>query len=92
MTRSMRRLQVALAGLFVASSLVTSCVDGGPKRRRASPTHDAQCREAARPKAYFYPSTDGKTFAPDDPHADGCVLLVPDFLFCCPETREATRP
>lgn len=92
MTRSMRRLHVALAGVFVGAFLTTSCVDGGPKRRRASPSHDTQCREAARPKAYFYPSADGKSFAPDDPHADGCVLLVPDFLFCCPATRAAKVP
>lgn len=78
---------VACALAWVA--LGVACVDGGPKRRRASPTHDAQCREPTRPKAFFYPSTDGKTFAPDDPHADGCVLVVPDFLFCCPATPKA---
>jgi hypothetical protein len=70
--------------------LGVACADAGPKRRRASPTHDAQCREPARSKAFFYPSADGKTFAPDDPHADGCALLVPDYLFCCPEARGAS--
>ncbi len=72
--------------MFIVSLGLTigACADAGPKRRKASPTHASQCKDPARPNAFFYPSEDGRSFAPDDPHKDGCVLLVPDFLFCCP--------
>jgi hypothetical protein len=75
-------LLVGALGVFIVG-----CSEGGPRRKKPSPTHDAQCRDPSRPRAFFYPSEDGRHFAPDDPKADGCELLVPDFLFCCPAPR-----
>ena len=31
-----------------------------------------------------YPDKNRTDYGPDDPKKDGCVLLVPDHLFCCP--------
>jgi hypothetical protein len=77
---------ILLAALALVA-LTAACGETGPRRKKPSPTHDAQCRDPSKPRAFFYPSEDGRTFAPDDPKADGCELLVPDFLFCCPAPR-----
>ncbi len=37
----------------------------------------------------MYPAKNRTEYGPDDPKADGCTLLVPDHLFCCPK---ASRP
>lgn len=79
-----RRTLARVLAAALSTLLVMACANAGPKRRKPSPTHEAQCKDPARPKAFFYPSEDGRNFSPDDPHADGCALLVPDFLFCCP--------
>lgn len=57
----------------------------GPQPRKRSPDRDEQCREPARPHAYFYAAENRTDYAPDDPFEDGCAMLVPDHVFCCPE-------
>lgn len=72
-----------LAGVHTAGCSKGDRVVG----REEAPTRDKECREPARPKAYFYPAEDRTHYAPDDPWKDGCALLVPDHLFCCPQSR-----
>jgi hypothetical protein len=73
-------LLMALAAATMACSRTTT----RPTGREASPGRDAECSDPTRPKAYFYPAEERTRYAPDDPFKDGCVLLVPDHLFCCP--------
>lgn len=80
--------RTAAAAVVVAVMIAAAgCGKGGkgpPPGRDAAPTRDRECRDPARPKAYFYPAEDRTHYAPDDPWKDGCALLVPDHLFCCP--------
>ena len=87
-TRSQRR-RTSLSGLLLLASLsLLSCSrsKASPAGREASPARDGECGDPARPKAFFYPAENRTHYTPDDPFKDGCVLLVPDHLFCCPET------
>jgi hypothetical protein len=54
------------------------------QHRERSPDHDKECAEPNLPRAYFYPAQNRTDYGPDDPRKDGCALLVPDHLFCCP--------
>jgi len=75
---------VMAAAVIATASVACSGKAGRPQGREADPTRDRECRDPARPKAYFYPAEDRTRYAPDDPFRDGCESLVPDHLFCCP--------
>jgi PBP1b-binding outer membrane lipoprotein LpoB len=77
--------------LFLAA-FVAGCHKGapGPRHRERAQAQDANCREPAQPKAFFYPAENRVDYGPDDPKQDGCALLVPDHLFCCPDLKRAT--
>ena len=80
-------LAIALAlALATLSTAACSRSKSSAPGREASPQRDKECGDPARPKAYFYPAENRTNYAPDDPFKDGCVLLVPDHLFCCPDT------
>ena len=74
-----------LLGLALGLSLV-ACArsEPVPQHREASPERDRECRDAAMPKAYFYPAENRTDYRPDNPFKDGCAMLVPDHIFCCP--------
>lgn len=88
--RGMGRSVALFAGM-VALAGASGCARKarGPAHRERSVLHDADCREPTLPHAFMYPARNRTEYGPDDPKADGCVLLVPDHLFCCPN---ATRP
>lgn len=74
----------ALLALVAAGAVLAACSkDGGPRRREAAPERDGACTDPERPRAYFYPAQN-RDYGPDDPWKDGCAMLVPDHLFCCP--------
>jgi hypothetical protein len=77
----------ALAILVVMLGLA-ACTKGGgdtkPKQREPAPERDKLCVDPALPRAYFYPAENRNEYKPDDPFKDGCQMLVPDHLFCCP--------
>jgi hypothetical protein len=76
--------------MIVALLIAGGCVsDDKPQRRTRSSSHDASCKDAARPQAFMYPATN-REFGPDNPKTDGCELAVPDHLFCCPATSKPT--
>jgi len=77
-------LRSVLLSLLVAASGCEALDTSGPQPRKRSPDRDGQCREEARPHAYFYAAENRTNYAPDDPFDDGCKMLVPDHLFCCP--------
>ncbi len=81
----MRTTTICIA-LLIAGGCVS---DEKPQRRARSPSHDASCKDAARPQAFMYPATN-REFGPDNPKTDGCELAVPDHLFCCPATSKPT--
>lgn len=74
-----------LLALVAAGALLAVCSKdgGGPRRREAAPERDGACTDPERPRAYFYPAQN-RHYEPDDPWKDGCAMLVPDHLFCCP--------
>jgi hypothetical protein len=61
--------------------------DPKPQHRERSPTRDVDCKDGERPRAFFYPAENRTDYGPDDPKADGCVIIVPDHLFCCPDVK-----
>ncbi|MEM1030624.1 MAG: hypothetical protein AAF928_21825 [Myxococcota bacterium] len=63
-----------------------------PQPRKRAADRDGACPTSTRPHAYFYPAENRTDYAPDDPFADGCEMLVPDHLFCCPERRPSSSP
>jgi len=69
--------------------LVVGCAKTktGPRHREREPGRDTECKDGARPRAFFYPAENRIDYKPDDPHKDGCELLVPDHLFCCPDVH-----
>ena len=72
---------------FALAALLVACAKGGatkPKQREPSPERDRSCVDPARPKAYFYPAENRTDYGPENPFKDGCEVLVPDHLFCCP--------
>jgi hypothetical protein len=81
----------AVALMLVGAGLL-GCAKGPPRRlhRERSALHDADCREPARPRAFLYPAENRTDYGPDDPRADGCVIAVPDHLFCCPDAARPT--
>jgi hypothetical protein len=70
---------IALAGC--------SRTSGGPRHREREPGRDRECKDASRPRAFFYAAENRTDYKPDDPKKDGCELLVPDHLFCCPDVH-----
>jgi len=87
----------SFAGLAVIALLVASACAGcrkgsssGPLHRERAQVQDVNCREPALPRAFFYPAENRVDYGPDDPKKDGCVLLVSDHLFCCPDVKRAT--
>lgn len=85
MLRAPRPLAARLAlTTALALSACRGGADAGPKHRERSADRDRACADPARPQAYFYPAKDRTHYEPDDPWKDGCALLVPDHLFCCP--------
>jgi hypothetical protein len=78
---------LVLCGIFLAA-----CKKGesGPQHRERSPARDTDCKEAERPRAFFYPAENRTDYGPDDPRADGCVIDVPDHVFCCPDAKRPT--
>ncbi|MGK4004404.1 hypothetical protein WMF31_17345 [Sorangium sp. So ce1036] len=92
--RRAARVPIAtLLALLVAGAAPAACSRGvgAPKHREAAPERDSACADPARPRAYFYPAENRTDYAPDDPWKDGCAMLVPDHLFCCPE-KAPERP
>jgi hypothetical protein len=87
---SPRRAGPALA-LVAVAALFVGCAKGPakPVHRERFAARDGDCREPARPRAFMYPAENRTDYGPDDPKADGCVIDVPDHLFCCPA---ASRP
>ncbi|WP_437732778.1 hypothetical protein [Sorangium sp. So ce1335] len=85
--RPARAPAAALVALLAAGAALAACSRGtsGPKHREAAPERDGACTDPAKPRAYFYPAENRTDYAPDDPWKDGCALLVPDHLFCCPD-------
>ncbi|WP_438016312.1 hypothetical protein WMF18_36560 [Sorangium sp. So ce315] len=85
--RPARAAAGALVALLAASAALAACsrATGGPRHREAAPERDSACTDPAKPRAYFYPAENRTDYAPDDPWKDGCAMLVPDHLFCCPE-------
>jgi hypothetical protein len=80
-----RATTVAIVLAICAGTM--ACGKGPPRGREAAPGRDVECRDSARPKAYFYPAGDRTRYGPDDPQKDGCEILVPDHLFCCPRAE-----
>ncbi|WP_437482026.1 hypothetical protein WME75_40025 [Sorangium sp. So ce1014] len=82
-----REPAAALLLVLVAGAALAACSKGtgAPKGREAAPERDSACADPEKPRAYFYPAENRTDYAPDDPWKDGCALLVPDHLFCCPE-------
>ncbi len=83
---------IALAFVLVlACSAALGCSKGPrkPTHRERFASKDANCREPERPQAFLYP-WENRVFAPDDPKVDGCVIAVPDHLFCCPNAPRPT--
>ncbi|WP_437811090.1 hypothetical protein [Sorangium sp. So ce1078] len=92
--RERARGAAALLIVLVAGAALAACSKGtgAPKHREAAPERDSACADPAKPRAYFYPAENRTDYAPDDPWKDGCAMLVPDHLFCCPEkTPEKPR-
>jgi hypothetical protein len=84
---------VAAVTLLAVAGLCAAGCRGGPdapRHRERDPTRDTGCREAGKPSAYFYPAENRTDYKPDDPFADGCMMLVADHLFCCPKAPRAT--
>ncbi|WP_437670270.1 hypothetical protein [Sorangium sp. So ce131] len=85
--RPARAAAAALSALLVVGVALAGCKKGGaggPRGKEAAPERDRACADPARPKAYFYPAPNRTDYWPDDPWKDGCAMLVPDHLFCCP--------
>lgn len=78
---------------LAAALLLAACGKGAtaPEGREAAPQRDRDCKDPARPKAYFHRAEDGRRYAPEDPRKDGCELLVPEHLFCCPQPPAGAR-
>ena len=87
----LQRFIVAALALAVVICLFLGCASGPrrPQHRERFAARNADCRDPARPHAFMYPAENRTDYGPDDPRADGCVLDVPDHLFCCPDV---TRP
>ena len=80
------RLALALAvALALPLPACRGRTDAGPRPRERSADRDRDCADPTRPQAYFYPAEDRTHYGPDDPWKDGCAMLVPDHLFCCPK-------
>lgn len=77
--------------MITAFAAVIGCSKGPrrPAHRERFASKDVNCREPERPQAFLYPS-EGRVYAPDDPKVDGCVIAVPDHLFCCPNAPRPT--
>jgi hypothetical protein len=77
---------------LLSGLLASGCKKGAPKpqHRERSPARDADCKDPERPRAFFYPAENRTDYGPDDPSADGCVIIVPDHLFCCPDVKRPT--
>jgi hypothetical protein len=77
-------------GLLVV--MVVGCQKGktGPLHRDRAKERDRECSDPARPSAFFYPAKNRTDYAPDHPDRDGCQVLVPDHLFCCPDVPRDT--
>jgi hypothetical protein len=96
-TRTLRMSRLSSIGRLAAPAMalclgVMACGKGrsaGPHHRERTPVQDVNCREPLQPRAYLYPAENRTDYGPDDPKKDGCALLVPDHLFCCPD---APRP
>jgi hypothetical protein len=86
------RIAARVLALVVGGALLSGCPGGPPRplHRERFTLRDAECREPARPHAFMYPAENRNHYGPDDPAADGCLVLVPDHLFCCPAAARAT--
>lgn len=86
------RIAARLLVLAGACALVAACAKSPPRplHRERNAVRDGDCREPARPRAFLYPAENRTDYGPDDPKADGCVLIVPDHLFCCPDAARPT--
>jgi hypothetical protein len=82
----------ALLLVAAAAALLSGCDKGPPKalHRERFPSRDAECRAPERPHAFMYPAANRAEYGPDNPRVDGCEILVPDHLFCCPTAARAT--
>ncbi len=85
---ALRRLAAGSLVLALALALAScSRKPAGPRHREHDAQRDRECKDPARPRAFFYPAENRTDYRPDDPHADGCELLVADHLFCCPDVH-----
>jgi hypothetical protein len=80
-----------LVPVLVACALASAACqrDDRPKHRSRSTMHDRDCSDPDKSRGYMYPATN-RVYGPDDPKADGCSLLVPDHVFCCPDAPRPT--
>lgn len=85
-------MNVATPSSLAIALLLLACEGGQskPLHRERSPPRDAACSNPGRPRAYFYPAENRTDYGPDDPAADGCMIIVPDHLFCCPDAPRPT--
>ncbi|HTJ83512.1 MAG TPA: hypothetical protein VL400_17450, partial [Polyangiaceae bacterium] len=65
------RSAVVAATLF---AVLAGCKGGGatPHHRERAVDRDSECRDAAKPAAFFYPAENRTDYKPDDPYRDGC--------------------
>ena len=83
-------MRLLAAALLLALAPVGCDASGAPRHRERAASRDAECRDASRPCAFFYPAENRTDYGPDDPRKDGCELLVADHLFCCPDAGRPT--
>lgn len=79
--------------LVLMSMVLLGCPQGDsdkPLHRERAKERDSGCTDPKLPSAYFYPAEDRTHYKPDHPHRDGCQMLVPDHLFCCPNSPRRT--
>lgn len=86
------RFRGSILVLAALAASAPACARGPrePLHRERFAARDADCRDAARPRAFLYPAENRTDYGPDDPHGDGCALDVPDHLFCCPDVKRPT--
>jgi hypothetical protein len=88
--RTIRPLALVLTALVaVAAAMGAGCTkkDAAPRHRERDLGREKECRDPTRPRAFFYPAENRTHYKPDDPFKDGCEVLVPDHLFCCPDVH-----
>ena len=81
-----------IAWLLAASIMGAGCSGGvaKPNHRERAAIRDTACSHPKLPAAYFYPADNRTNYKPDHPDRDGCTIIVPDHLFCCPNAPRSS--